>query len=90
MARPGDRIFNPQPWGSWFEFALPDTLVAIDLRIELFPASVWDDYARVAAGVDGWEAILDGWQADYVVIEGADAGFMVRLEAAGWHRSGGG
>ena len=26
LARPGDRVFNPQPWGSWFEFALPDLL----------------------------------------------------------------
>jgi len=86
VARPGSRIFNPQPWGSWFEFALPDTLVAIDSRIELFPPSVWDDYAKVAAGVDGWQAILQRWDADIVVIEGADPGFMARLEAAGWRQ----
>src|SRR5204863_298456 len=36
-ARPGDRAFNPQPWGSWFEFAIPELPVAIDSRIELFP-----------------------------------------------------
>ena len=84
VVKPGDRIFNPQPWGSWFEFALPETLVAIDSRIELFPASVWDDYARVAAGVEGWQAILTDWQADIVVVEGANPGFMARLEAAGW------
>ncbi len=36
-ARPGDRLFNPQAWGSWFEFALPDLPVGIDSRIELFP-----------------------------------------------------
>ena len=24
IAGPGDRVFNPQTWGSWFEFALPD------------------------------------------------------------------
>ena len=39
IAKPGDRLFNPQPWGSWFEFALPDLPVAIDSRIELFPPS---------------------------------------------------
>lgn len=84
VAGPGDRIFNPQPWGSWFEFALPDTLVAIDSRIELFPTAVWDDYAQVAAGVDGWQEILESWGADFVVIEGVDAEFMARLETAGW------
>ena len=49
--RPGDRVFNPQPWGSWFEFALPTLPVALDSRIELFPVEVWDDYERVVAGV---------------------------------------
>ena len=58
LARPGDRLFNPQPWGSWFEFALPDLPVAIDSRIELFPASVWDAYESVVAGGDGWQAQL--------------------------------
>ena len=24
VAGPGDHLFNPQPWGSWFEFELPD------------------------------------------------------------------
>ena len=83
LTEPGDRIFNPQPWGSWFEFALPHTLVAIDSRIELFPAQVWDDYAKVAAGVEGWQAILDGWEVDYVVVEGDDT-LRGAPEAAGW------
>ena len=84
VARPGDRIFNPQPWGSWFEFALPETLVAVDSRIELFPPQVWEDYARVAAGAEGWQAILDGWDVNFVVIEGTDTAFTSRLESAGW------
>ena len=84
VVRPGDRIFNPQPWGSWFEFALPETLVAIDSRIELFSPQVWEDYARVAAGAEGWQAILDGWDVNFVVIEGTDTAFIARLESAGW------
>lgn len=84
VTRPGDRIFNPQPWGSWFEFALPDTLVAIDSRIEMFPSEVWADYGRVAAGVEGWQAILDRWDVTFVVIEGTDPAFTARLGAAGW------
>ena len=47
LARPGDRLFDPQPWGSWFEFALPTLPVAIDSRIELFPTSVWDTYDSI-------------------------------------------
>ena len=29
---------RPQPGGSWVEFALPDLLVTVDSRVELFPA----------------------------------------------------
>jgi hypothetical protein len=84
-SRPGDRVFNPQIWGSWFGYALPDRLVAIDSRIEFFPAQVWDDYERVLAGVDGWEAILQGWDPDLVVVEGDDGGGLgARLQARGW------
>src|SRR5207244_2305239 len=60
-ARPDDRLFNPQPWGSWFEFATPDVPVAIDSRIELFPVETWDGYETVASGRDGWQAILERW-----------------------------
>ena len=41
--KPGDRILNPQPWGSWLELAVPEATVALDSRIEVVPAQVWDD-----------------------------------------------
>ena len=85
LARPADRVFNPQPWGSWFEFALPELPVAIDSRIEVFPVEVWDAYERVVAGVDGWQAQLDDWGVTVVVAAGGDAdAFVGRLTAVGW------
>ena len=45
-----DRLWAPQPWGSWFEFAIPDVKVATDSRIELFPESVWRTYDIVDGG----------------------------------------
>ena len=84
----GDRIFNPQVWGSWFVYALPDRLVAIDSRIEFFPAQVWDDYERVLGGADGWEATLQAWGVNVVVVEGDDgAGLGARLVDAGWQET---
>jgi hypothetical protein len=56
---PGDRIFNGQRWGSWFELALPENPVFIDSRIELFPGSVWREYLAVSAGRQGWQALLE-------------------------------
>lgn len=84
-ARPGDHVFSPQPWGSWFEFALPDLKVALDSRIEFFPAGVWRDYERVTGGAEGWEAQLATWDVNIVLVEGADAsGFGTRLLRTGW------
>lgn len=67
IVEPGDRLFNPQPWGSWFELALPGTPVFVDSRIELFPPAVWDGYDAVTDGLDGWAAELDRWGVTIVV-----------------------
>ena len=85
LVRPGDRLFNPQPWGSWFEFSFRDVPVAIDSRIEVFPVEVWDTYERVVAGVDGWQRQLDDWGVTIIVTAGDAAGaFDARLVSAGW------
>lgn len=84
VARPGDHVFNPQPWGSWFEYALSDVKVALDSRIEFFPAEVWDRYGAVVAGVDGWEERLEAWNVAIVVAQVHDQAFRERLVAAGW------
>ena len=83
-ARPGDRLFNPQPWGSWFELATPDVPVAIDSRIELFPVETWAEYETVASGRDGWQAVLDSWHVTLAVVATGDDAFAGRLIAAGW------
>jgi hypothetical protein len=87
VARPGDRLFNPQPWGSWFEFALPDMPVAIDSRIEVFPPQVWDDYGAVTGGTVGWETILNRWGVTIIVAPADDEAYIERLRAAGWHEA---
>jgi hypothetical protein len=81
---------NPQPWGSWFEFAIPDVPVAIDSRIELFPVETWDDYETVASGRDGWQPVVERWQVTLAVVPAGDDPFAARLVAAGWKLSYGG
>jgi len=83
--RAGDRVFNPQPWGSWFEFALPTLPVALDSRIELFPVDVWDDYEGVVAGTGDWQRQLEDWGVTTAVVAAVDADtFGARLADAGW------
>ncbi len=68
---PRERVFAAQAWGSWFEFALPAHPVAVDSRIELFPASVWTQYTTVASGREGWHEQLEAWTVRVVAVHAA-------------------
>ncbi|HJW23030.1 MAG TPA: hypothetical protein VJ506_11435 [Candidatus Limnocylindrales bacterium] len=78
------RVWNPQTWGSWLEFAAPADRYALDSRIELFPGSIWDDAATISAGNLG---ALAKYQVDIVVTDSqADAGLEAALtsDPADW------
>ena len=70
VATPADRVWNPQVWGSWFEFAVPAPTYAFDSRIEVIPSDAWTDGDTVAAAGPGWEAILDARGVTMVVAGG--------------------
>ncbi len=86
LVEPGDRIYQPQPWGSWFELAVPEATVVLDSRFELFPSDVWADYEAVAAGRADWPSILDRWGVTIVVATKEQAGgFLEQIRAdVGW------
>jgi hypothetical protein len=84
VARPADRVFNPQEWGSWFEFTLPDLPVAMDSRIEFYPPEVWRDYSGVLAGSDGWEARIASWAPTIAVMTKRDQAVADRFVKLGW------
>jgi hypothetical protein len=86
IARPGDRVLNPQIWGSWFEFAVPEVLVAADSRIEIFPSTVWDELEAVGLGIGDWQDRLRRWEVSIVVAEADDVDFVGRLSTLGWRR----
>ena len=67
-AAAGARVFAPQPWASWFEWAVPDARYFVDSRFELFPADVWNDYGSVTDGGSEAAALLDRWQVSLLVI----------------------
>ena len=64
---PGTRTFVHQPWGSWFEFALPDLPVFVDSRIEIVPADIWHDYGEVGFAGSDWKAVLDKYDVQAIV-----------------------
>jgi hypothetical protein len=64
----GARTWNPQVWGSWLEWSVPELSYAVDSRIELFPAGLWDDLEQVATMHGDWRPILDKYEVDVVVL----------------------
>ncbi len=86
VARLEDRIWNAQRWGSWLEFAVPGSPVAVDSRIELIPADAWADHVRLSGGAAGWADILDRHGVTIVVASSTEQrGLIPRMRASpGW------
>lgn len=84
LATSDDRILNHQAWGSWLGYAIPQSLIAIDSRIEFYPTDVWDRYDRVMAGVEGWQDQVQAWGVTLVVLDARAASTRERFLVAGW------
>ena len=70
-------MFNPELWGSWFEFRFPRTPVFDDSRIEVFSARVWNQYDQVSGAADGWQQVLDAWRIRVVVASRSQQGSLI-------------
>jgi hypothetical protein len=82
---PGTRTLVYQPWGSWFEFALPDVPVFVDSRIEIVPSDVWRDYGQVAFSGAEWKDTLSRYDVQAIVAS-ADWNLLPQLRTdPGWH-----
>ena len=68
LLSPGERFFNAQEWGSWFELVLPQNPVLADSRFELIPRDVWNEYVAVSEGREGWQEILARWHVSVVAL----------------------
>jgi len=84
LAGPRARVLNPQTWGSWFEYALPQVEMAVDSRIEMFKPDVWSTYESIVAGQEGWERRMAEWGVTHVVVSADETAFRDRLVRAGW------
>ena len=76
----GSRLMVHQPWGSWFEFAVPDDFVFVDSRIEIIPKDVWTEYGEVGFAGARWKEVLDRQRVD-VIVAAADWELIDELHA---------
>ncbi len=81
--RPGDRVFVPQAWASWFEWSVPEARYFMDSRFELFPPEVWRDYAAVASLSAGGQDALERHRIVFALTE-ANTTVPIEMLAAGW------
>jgi len=76
---PGTNLYVWQPWGSWFEYALPADRVFVDSRIELFPPSVWREYGDVRLANGAWGSILARYDVGAIVVDAENEALLPRL-----------
>jgi hypothetical protein len=77
------RVWAPQIWGSFLEWAAPDVRVAIDSRIELFPPPVLADADEIGSGSQGWLSTVEVRRVvALVVAEDGPAAVLSDLEAS--------
>jgi hypothetical protein len=84
---PGSRAWSPQPWGSWFEYTVPELRYNVDSRIELFPAGLWTDLGSIATATGAWRTALTTYDPDIIVVGEDQAALSAGLETLDqWER----
>ena len=78
----GAPTWNPQIWGSWLEWAVPDLYYTVDSRIEIFPEVLWDDVDQVAGMQGAWLPVLDEYKVEIVVLTSDQTVLDAALEAS--------
>ena len=62
-------FWTDMSYTSYTIWRLPDKQVFADLRVELFPQSVWEDYFAISRGDDRSLAMLDRWRITHVLLD---------------------
>jgi hypothetical protein len=86
-ASPSGRVFTRFEWGEYLTWALaPNFKVFMDGRIEIFPDDTWAEYAAVTRGRGDWEAILAGYDVEWLLLDVTHHGDLLPLvrRSTGW------
>jgi hypothetical protein len=82
--RPQARLFNSYNWGGYLIYSLPDIPVFVDGRTDLYGDALLTRYLDAATASDDWQAVLDEYAIDTVLIE-TESGLAAALrEQSDW------
>ena len=62
------KIFNDYNWGGYLIYRLPDYLVFVDGRTDLFGDEILEDYNHIMRTEGNWEEILESYQLDTLLL----------------------
>jgi hypothetical protein len=63
------RFWTDMSYTSYTLWKIPDTQVFADLRVELFPEKVWEDYFAIARGNSSSLTVLDTWHVTHLMLD---------------------
>ena len=63
------RVFHSEVYGSYMIWALSETRVFVDTRIELYPEEQWRDYLALNRARHDWQAVLERYDVDTLLLE---------------------
>jgi hypothetical protein len=78
-------MFNSYNWGGYLTFFLPEYPVFVDGRTDVYGAFVLD-YASIVFAQEGWQAELDKFGVNFVLIEKASVLDIALAEEANWQK----
>jgi hypothetical protein len=65
---PGDRLYNEYMWGGYVIYRAPEIPVFIDGRSDFYGAEILADYFTIGRVDDGWEALVDEYNFEVMLI----------------------
>jgi hypothetical protein len=84
--RPRGPIFNSYNWGGYLIWRLPDYPVFVDGRTDLYDDAFLREYLSIIHARGEWEAALDSYGINLVLIETESMVGRLLVERPGWDR----
>jgi hypothetical protein len=68
--KPPGNLYSHFEWGEYLSWSAPPrNRIFMDCRIEIYPDDIWDDYTAITFAAPAWQALLDQYHVDYLILD---------------------
>lgn len=78
------RFWTDMTFTSYTTWVMPEKQIFADLRIELFPEAIWDDYFDITRGDERSLRLIDRWQITHLLLGRDDRLHQLLSQTPGW------